>query len=90
MLYTIAVVLVILWLLGLATSCTMGGLIHVLVPLIHPHRQLQGLGPQSERHSFEFDGHCALTHIRRSLGPFRIFSSYRKLRSLYDACDEAP
>ena len=30
MLYTIAVVLVILWLLGLATSCTMGGLIHVL------------------------------------------------------------
>ena len=31
MLYTIAVVLVILWLLGLATSVTMGGLIHVLL-----------------------------------------------------------
>ena len=31
MLYTIAVVLLILWLLGLVTSVTMGGLIHVLL-----------------------------------------------------------
>ena len=31
MLYTIAVVLVILWLLGLVSSFTMGGLIHVLL-----------------------------------------------------------
>jgi hypothetical protein len=31
MLYTIAVVLVILWLLGLVTAFTMGGLIHVLL-----------------------------------------------------------
>jgi hypothetical protein len=31
MLYTIAVILVILWLLGLVTSYTMGGLIHVLL-----------------------------------------------------------
>ena len=31
MLYTIAVVLLILWLLGLATSYTVGGLIHVLL-----------------------------------------------------------
>ncbi|MGZ5737892.1 MAG: lmo0937 family membrane protein [Burkholderiales bacterium] len=31
MLYTIAIVLVILWLLGLVTSYTMGGLIHVLL-----------------------------------------------------------
>jgi DMSO reductase anchor subunit len=31
MLYTIAVVLIILWLLGLVTSTTMGGLIHVLL-----------------------------------------------------------
>ncbi len=31
MLYTIAVVLLILWLLGLVTSYTMGGLIHVLL-----------------------------------------------------------
>ncbi len=31
MLYTIAVVLVILWLLGLVTSSTMGGFIHVLL-----------------------------------------------------------
>ena len=31
MLYTIAVVLIILWLLGLGSSYTMGGLIHVLL-----------------------------------------------------------
>ena len=31
MLYTIAVVLVILWLLGLVTSFTVGGLIHILL-----------------------------------------------------------
>jgi Family of unknown function (DUF5670) len=31
MLYTIAVVMVILWLLGLVTSYTMGGFIHVLL-----------------------------------------------------------
>lgn len=31
MLYTIAVVLIILWLLGLVTSATMGGFIHVLL-----------------------------------------------------------
>jgi len=31
MLYTIAVVLVVLWLLGMVTSYTMGGLIHVLL-----------------------------------------------------------
>jgi len=31
MLYTIAVVLVILWLLGLVTSYTMGGVLHILL-----------------------------------------------------------
>jgi len=31
MLYTIAVVLLILWLLGLVTSYTMGGFIHILI-----------------------------------------------------------
>ena len=31
MLYTIAVVLIILWALGLVTSVTMGGLIHALL-----------------------------------------------------------
>ena len=31
MLYTIAVVLLILWLLGIVTSYTMGGVIHVLL-----------------------------------------------------------
>ncbi len=31
MLYTIAVILIILWLLGLVTSYTMGGVIHVLL-----------------------------------------------------------
>ena len=33
MLYTIAVVLVILWLLGLVSSYTIGGFIHVLLVL---------------------------------------------------------
>jgi hypothetical protein len=31
MLYTIAIVLVILWLLGLVSSYTMGGFIHILL-----------------------------------------------------------
>jgi len=31
MLYTIAVVLILLWLLGLVSSYTMGGFIHVLL-----------------------------------------------------------
>ncbi|MFI9651378.1 lmo0937 family membrane protein [Guyparkeria halopsychrophila] len=31
MLYTIAVILVILWLLGLVTSYTMGGFVHILL-----------------------------------------------------------
>ena len=33
MLYTIAVILVIFWLLGLATSYTLGGLVHILLVL---------------------------------------------------------
>jgi hypothetical protein len=31
MLYTIAVVLIVLWLLGLVTSYTIGGFIHILI-----------------------------------------------------------
>jgi hypothetical protein len=31
MIYTIAVILLVLWLLGLVTSYTMGGLIHILL-----------------------------------------------------------
>ena len=31
MLYTIAVVMILLWLLGLVTSYTMGGFIHILL-----------------------------------------------------------
>jgi len=31
MLWTIAVILVVLWLLGLVTSVTMGGFIHILL-----------------------------------------------------------
>jgi hypothetical protein len=31
MLYTIAIVLIVLWLLGLVTSYTMGGFIHILL-----------------------------------------------------------
>ena len=33
MLYTIALILLILWLLGLATSFTAGGLVHLLLVL---------------------------------------------------------
>ncbi len=33
MLYTIAVILVILWLVGLITSYTLGGFIHVLLAI---------------------------------------------------------
>jgi hypothetical protein len=33
MLYTIAVILIVLWLLGLVTSYTMGGFIHILLAL---------------------------------------------------------
>jgi low affinity Fe/Cu permease len=33
MLYTIAVVLIVLWLLGLLTSYTMGGVIHILLAI---------------------------------------------------------
>ena len=33
MLYTIALILVVLWLLGLVTSTTMGGFIHILLVL---------------------------------------------------------
>lgn len=33
MLYTVAVVLVVLWLLGVVTSYTVGGLIHILLVL---------------------------------------------------------
>ena len=31
MLYTIAVILIVLWLLGLVTANTMGGFIHILI-----------------------------------------------------------
>jgi hypothetical protein len=31
MLYSIAVILIVLWLLGLVTSYTMGGVIHILL-----------------------------------------------------------
>ena len=31
MLYTIAVILVVLWLVGMLTSVTLGGLIHILL-----------------------------------------------------------
>ena len=33
MVYTIAVVLIVLWLLGMVTSYTMGGFIHILLVL---------------------------------------------------------
>ena len=33
MLYTIAVILVVMWLLGMVTSYTLGGLVHLLLAL---------------------------------------------------------
>ncbi|MGF1656750.1 MAG: lmo0937 family membrane protein [Verrucomicrobiales bacterium] len=33
MIYTIAIVLVVLWLLGLVTGYTMGGIVHILLVL---------------------------------------------------------
>lgn len=33
MLYTIAVILIVMWLLGMVTSYTLGGLIHLLLAL---------------------------------------------------------
>jgi hypothetical protein len=34
MLWTVAVILIILWLLGLVTSYTMGGFIHILLVIV--------------------------------------------------------
>ena len=48
MLETIAVVLIILWALGLVSSYTMGGLIHILLVIaivVIVIRLLQGRGP---------------------------------------------
>lgn len=48
MLYTIAVIFVILWLLGLVTAYTMGGLIHVLLVIaiiVVLLRVIRGRGP---------------------------------------------
>ncbi len=33
MIYTLALILVVLWLLGLVTSYTMGGFIHILIAI---------------------------------------------------------
>jgi len=48
MLYTIAVVLLVLWLLGLVTATTMGGFIHILLVVaivIVLLRVIQGRSP---------------------------------------------
>lgn len=48
MLYTIAVVLLILWLLGLVTSYTIGGFIHILLVIaivVILIRVISGRGP---------------------------------------------
>jgi asparagine N-glycosylation enzyme membrane subunit Stt3 len=50
MLMTIAVILVVLWLLGLVTSYTIGGFIHVLIVLaiiLFLVRIIQGRNPVS-------------------------------------------
>ncbi len=48
MLYTIAIVLLVLWLLGLVTATTLGGFIHVLLVIAIVMvllRVIQGRGP---------------------------------------------
>lgn len=48
MLYTIAVILVVLWLLGLVTSYTLGGFIHILLVfaiIVVLVRLIQGRNP---------------------------------------------
>ena len=48
MLYTIAVILLILWLLGLVTSYTLGGFIHILLAVaivVVLVRLIQGKNP---------------------------------------------
>ena len=52
MLYTIAVILIILWLLGLVTSYTMGGFIHILLVIaivVVLLRVISGRNPLSRR-----------------------------------------
>ena len=51
MLYTIAVVLIILWLLGLVTSYTMGGFIHVLLVIAIVMVLLRVISGRSPRES---------------------------------------
>jgi len=48
MLWTLAIILVVLWLLGIVTSYTAGGLIHILLVValvVIVVRLLQGRGP---------------------------------------------
>ena len=48
MLYTIAIVLIILWILGLVSSYTLGGFIHVLLVIaviVIVIQLIQGRGP---------------------------------------------
>lgn len=47
MLYTIAVLLLVLWLLGLVTSYTIGGLIHVLLLIVVVVALLRVIGGRS-------------------------------------------
>ena len=47
MLYTIAVVLIILWLLGLVTSYTVGGFIHILLVIAIIVVLLRGINGRS-------------------------------------------
>ena len=55
MLWTIAVVLILLWLLGLITGYTMGSFIHILLFIaivIVLVRVIQGRSPMEQRASF--------------------------------------
>ena len=55
MLWTVAVVLILLWLLGLMTGYTMGNFIHILLVIaivLVLVRVIQGRSPMEQRASF--------------------------------------
>lgn len=58
MLETIAIILVILWLLGLVSSYTLGGFIHILLVLVVIKKTMQSVGVLSIGiHSGHLDVH---------------------------------
>jgi hypothetical protein len=57
MLYTLAVVLIILWLLGMVSSYTMGGFIHILLVIAIIMVLVNLIGGRSRMHIATTDNH---------------------------------